>query len=157
MSELNNNLVETEIDQIRNSTTEAKIEFITNVISQTNIPSDFKKILRSRPEKIFYEIKDGKQCKREWVLFCQNKFYCVYCVCFSPLCENRMVLGVEYVKGCRISEYLKSHEHELHHTSAKDRYSELVSPNSGENTCQSAKRNVIRAIVKIIIFIATHG
>lgn len=157
MSELNNNFVETEIDQIRNSTTEAKIEFITNVISKTNIPSDFNKIPRSRPEKIFYEIKDGKQCKREWVLFFQNKFYCVYCVCLSPLCGNRLVIGVEYVKGCRISEYLSSHEHESNHTGARNRYSELVSPNSGENMCQSAKRNVMRSIVKIIIFIATHG
>lgn len=158
MSELNNNLVENGIDVIRNcNSNDVKIEFITNVIAATEIPSDFIKILRSKPGKIFYEIKDGEQYKREWVLFLENKFYCVYCVCFSPLSENRMVVGVDYVKGCRISEFLNSHGNESNHSAAKNRYSALVSPDNGENTCQLAKKNVIRSIVKIIIFIATHG
>lgn len=156
MSEVNNDSDET-IYQIRNSSNEVKIDFITNVISETEIPSEFQKLVGSNPEKIFYEIKDGCQSKREWVLFYQNTFYCVYCVCFSPLNGNRLVTGVEYEKGCRISEFLKTHDLNLHHIGARNRYSELFNQNNGEITCKSAKRNVITAIVKIIIYIATHG
>lgn len=112
MSEVNNNFDEI-INRIRNSSNEVKIDFIQNVVSKTEIPFDFKKLLRSKPETIFYEIKDGCQTKREWVLFYQNIFYCMYCVCFSPLNENRLVTGIKYEKGCRISEFLKTQRKEM--------------------------------------------
>lgn len=91
-------------------------------------------------------------------LFPQHKFYCVYCVCFSSLNENRLVKGIEYVKNCRITETLISHGKELHHKKAIEVYSRIVS-NHGkiDGAHESENRNAIKCIVKIIIFIATHG
>lgn len=157
MDEINNNEYD-EIDIIRNNTDECKIEFVSNVISQKGIPFDFKKIGRINGEKIFFEIKNGKKQKREWVFFLNNKFYCVYCLCFSPLHQNRLVLGVEYVKNCRITDKINIHGNESHHRAAKNTYSEIVACfEKGGEVCPSEKRNAIKCIVKIIIFVATHG
>lgn len=158
MSEINNNNGDYfEINEIRKSTEEFKIELISNV-SRNGIPPDFEKICQSNAEKKFFEIKDGDKHKREWVFFINNRFYCIYCVCFSPLNENRLVKGVEYAKNCRITEKLNSHGKELNHIASKNFYLKTAG-NSGkdEEKYQSAKRNAIKCIVKIIVFIATHG
>lgn len=157
MEDINNNEFD-EIDVIRNNTDACKVEFVSTVISQKEIPFDFKKIGRTNEEKIFFEIKNGKKQKREWVLFPNNKFYCVYCLCFSPLHQNRLVLGVEYVNICRITDKIKNHGLEAHHKAAKNTYSEIVACfEKGAEACTSGKKNAIRCIVKIIIFVATHG
>lgn len=153
-----------EINKIRNNTDEAKIEFISNVISLTDIPADFsarshvRSNTRSSEDKIFFEIINGKAKKREWVLFVNSKFYCVYCLCFSSLDKNRFVTGIEYVKNCRIVDKLKKHGKESNHETAEDSYLRKVANHGdGQRTYQSAKRNVVKCIVKIIIFITTQG
>lgn len=160
MSEVNFNYVE--IDNIRESTDHAKIEFISNVISSTDFPAEFKARSNARSnsnaEKKKFEIKNGEQQKREWVLFVNNKFYCIYCLCFSSLNKNRFVNGVEYVKNYRIVDKLCTHGKESNHKIAMDHYSRMVANyEEGERAYQSGKRNAVKCIVKIIIYIATHG
>lgn len=152
MEQINNNL--SEQNNIRNKSIEHKVNFVKNVISQIGIPLDFKPIVYCIAENIFYQSVDGKSCRREWVLFQNNKFHCGYCLCFSALEGNRFVKGVEYVKGCRITSLLQLHARETHHQLAKNSYWNLVSKDKIEH---SEKRNVIKIIVKIVIFIATHG
>lgn len=75
MDEINNNNNDyNEINEIRYNKDECKFDFITNVISRNEIPTDFKKIRGSNEKKIFYEIKDGKEHKREWVYFLNTNF-----------------------------------------------------------------------------------
>lgn len=154
----NNNYDRIEINKIRDSIDECKVEIISKVVSQTGIPKNFTKISGTNEQKIFYEIKDGNQQQREWLLFLDNKFFCIYCVCFSPLNDNRPVKGVEYEKNCRIIDRVKSHGNELHHKTAQNVYSTIAaSYEAGSSTYQSGKRNAIKCIVKILIYIATHG
>lgn len=127
MNEYNNNKYDhIEINKIRNSTDECKVEIISKIISQTGIPQEFMKIGGTNEQKIFYEIKDDNQQQREWLLFLDNKFFCIYCVCFSPLDQNRLVQGVKYEKHCRIIERVRSHGNESHHRTAQNAYSTIV-------------------------------
>lgn len=153
MSEVNNNYVGIEIDCMRNNTDEAKTDIITTVIKQTEIPVDFEPISRSNAEKIFYEIQDDKKHKREWVFYFNNKFYCIYCLCFSPLDENRFVKGIEYLKNCRVVDKMRNHGKELHHITAKNAYLKKIGLYEGGDST----RNALKCIIKIIIYIATHG
>lgn len=155
---INNNTNYDEIDKIKNGSDECKIEFISAIISQNGIPPGFMEICRSNADKIFYEIINGEKHERQWVLFLNNKFYCVYCVCFSPMNENRLVKGVDYVKNCRITEKLNSHGKELHHKAANNAYLKIIADCEKEKEAyQSGGRIALKCIVKIIIFIATHG
>lgn len=165
MSEINNNLFEEknkqrvliDTDSMKSESNDIKLDFIKYVISETDIPFLFKPLVGSHSSnKIFYKDVDGEKLKREWLLFQNNTFFCAYCLCFSRSnVTNRLIKGIEHVKGCRITEKVKSHEDESHHKLAKLTYLNLV-----ENTISSEgvqKRNVIKIIVKIIIYIATHG
>lgn len=147
--------VEIEIDSIRNNSDEAKSEFISRVIKQTGIPANFVPIARSNVMKKIYEIKDDGSHKREWLFFLNNKFYCIYCLCFSPLDENRLVKGIEYVKNCRAIDILNNHGKETNHQTAKNAY--LRSTNTYDGGGGDTRRNALKCIVKIIIYIATHG
>lgn len=132
-----------------------KIEFIENIISREGIPANFVPLANTYQNKIFFRA-DGMQ--REWILFSSNKFFCAYCLCFS-LCNNhRLVVGIDYVKKCRISETLKLHETEKNHISAKNIYFGKAEARDCENKENASdKRIVLTSIVKIIIFLATHG
>lgn len=57
----------------------------------------------------------------------------------------------------RTSDYVKKHDEQLYHKLAENKYLELVSPDQAMSQCQSAKWKVLRAIVKVIIFVASHG
>lgn len=155
MSTINNNNNDCEeISAIRNISVKDKIEFIRNIVSQSGIPIDFKKIMYTDEKKIFF----AGEIKREWILFSNQKFFCVYCLCFSSLTENRFVKGVEYSKKNRVTEKLNAHGKEKHHQIAKSTYLNKVSISDGQ--CEqnsSEKRKAIKCIIKIIIFISTHG
>lgn len=134
------------------------MDFIKNILRETGIPTNFTPTWKTNnTRKIFFQIKDGCEEKREWVLFENQHFYCAYCLCFA-LHEYRFVKGVEYVKGGGITNSVKKHEIEAYHKHAKDVFLKL-SADHQHGTCQSepSKRVVLRAIIKIIIYIATHG
>lgn len=157
MSEITNTITDNTEIELRKSTVEAKVEFVKNIISQSEVPNDIKRKFCDY-EKIFYQLKDQKRNKREWVSFFNNKFFCVYCLCFSTLNNNRLVEGVVYEKGCRITDKLQRHGNEKNHVLAKNTYSKKAADfENQEVVYRSAKRNAIQCIVKIIIFIATHG
>lgn len=164
MDQLNDNFLaknqnQMSFDFIRKGSNDEKVNFIENVVKQTDIPAHFVPMKNSSgSDKIFYECVDGEKRKREWLLFLNNRFYCVYCLCFSKLNSadtNRLIKGVEYEKGGRISEKLTCHEKESHHNLAKSTYINLI--NNFLSVEGAQKRNVITTIVKIIIYIATHG
>lgn len=142
---------------IRNQNDENRVNFIKNTLLQPDIPPNFVSIARSNIKNIFYLLENGKTQRRSYVLFENNKFYCVHCVCFSPLKENGLVRGVEYVQGCRISEKLKTHDTSSNHQLAQRIYLQKLSNLNGELAEPNTKRNVLRIILKIIIFLATHG
>lgn len=139
---------------IRNENNSAKVAFINDVISQVGIPPNFKPLPKSNGNKIFYRMTNNEQEQREWLLFENNYFFCVYCVCYSSLKRHRLIEGIEYVRNCRVTETLNSHEFEAHHIRAKTVFLDMT---SGCETNQSENRIVIKSIVKIIIFLATHG
>lgn len=142
---------------IRNETNEIKVNFIQNVLSKTEIPPNFIALRNTNINKIFYQTVAGASLRRNYVLFESNKFYCVYCLCFSLQGENLLVQGVGYVPGCRITEKLTIHDTSSHHNLAKRVYLEKSKIPNGEIVQENSKRNVIRVIMKIIIFLATHG
>lgn len=146
------------MNYIKNENITTKINFIQNVISQTDIPVDFIPTKLGISENIFHRSIDGEQHPREWILFEKNTFYCAYCLCFSELRIDLLVTGVKYVKNCRIAHKLTRHEVSAHHGLTKTTYLNLIS-NVGmhEEIYHSEKRNAIRIIVKIIIYLATHG
>lgn len=90
--------------------------------------------------------------------FVNNKFFCTYCLCYSLCKTHRLIQGVEYVKNCRITETSNHHENERNHIHARKCYLRKV-PDFGilDKAEQSEKRSVLNLVVKIIIFIATHG
>lgn len=154
--ENNNENNEITYDVVRNRDKETKLEYVKKNITQSEIPSNFEAIANSNGDKIFFEEKDGQKIKREWILFQDNKFYCIYCLCFAVK-ENLWVKGIIYGKNCRITEKAKIHGNEKHHIFAKNIYSRESNCGIQEQISQSPKRNIIRAIIKIIIFLATHG
>lgn len=100
-----------------------KLNFIENIINKCNFPANFVKLPNSNEINIFY--RDGKQ-EREWLVFQDNRFFCVFCICFSKLGErNLFVKGVEYVKGNRVSDKLNRHEKQTYHILSKTTYSDL--------------------------------
>lgn len=139
---------------IRNEDNGTKVAFINDVISQIGIPAFFKPLPNSNGNKIFYRMTNNGQEQREWLLFENNVFFCVYCLCFSSLKKHRLIEGIEYVRNCRVTETLNSHEFEAHHNRAKAVFLDMI---SGCETNQSENRMVVKSIVKIIIFLATHG
>lgn len=161
MNEKPNEQLANTCDEIRSKNNEMKCAFIKNVISQTGIPANFTPLPRSSQNKIFHRINGNEEEYREWILFENNTFFCVYCLCFSAMKKHRLIQGIEYVRECRITDALKTHEKETHHERAKSIYLDLVSNipfnRDDRNAHQSEKRVVLKAIVKIIIFIATHG
>lgn len=68
------------IESIRNECDNVKVDFIKFSLAQTGIPDNYTAIPYSKPEKIFYHTIDGKQIRREWLGFHDNKFFCVYCL-----------------------------------------------------------------------------
>lgn len=162
---MNNNVIEKnhfenkfDVKTIRHQTNDIKLKFIKSVIKETEIPGSFAPTWKTNSiRNIFYRIKHGSEEKREWVLFESNFFYCAYCLCFA-LKEHRFVKGVEYVKSGRITDSMNKHDEESYHKHAIAAYLKLEADSQGE-PCPSdcPKRTVLRAIIKIIIFIATHG
>lgn len=148
----------TEIIQISNLkylTDEDKSEFITKIVSSSNIPTDFK-AQRRTAEKIFFELINGVMQKREWLLFSNGRFFCVYCVCFSSCSTNQFVIGVEFNKNRRIVKCIIAHNHQF--GLARNSYLRILESNhEAENLNCPENRNALTCIVKIIIFIATHG
>lgn len=157
MSELNNN-ISFDVKTIRSQSDEIKLSFIENVLRETGIPANFLPEWRTNSiRKIFFRIKDGFEEKREWVLFENGKLSCAYCLCFA-LQNFRFVNGVVYEKGGNISDSLNKHEKEAYHKHAIGVYSKLNAHLLNEKCeSESPKRVVLRAIIKAIIFIATHG
>lgn len=141
-------------DVIRSANNETKVGLIYHVISQIGIPAEFNPLPKSNGVKIFYRMRNDEPEQREWLLYENNKFFCVYCLCFSSLKNHRLIEGVEYVQKCRITETLNSHEFEAHHDVAKTKFLNIA---SGCDKNWSENRIVFEAIVKIIIFLATHG
>lgn len=143
---------------VRNESDAVKVNFIENVLLQTDMPPSFIGLRNANFDKIFFYIENGITQRRNYILFEHNKFYCVYCICYSLLGENILVKGLEYVAGCRISVTLKNHECSKNHQLAERLYLQHSTYTHGGTQIQkNAKRNVIRIIMKIIIFLATHG
>lgn len=155
---VNNHCAHT-VEVIRNKNVETKVAFVKDHISHKEIPANFIPLPRTYENKIFFRINDNNENEyREWISFENNFFYCVYCVCFSSLKKHRLIQGIEYARNCRISDALNVHETELHHKRAISIYLDLVSNCvTRDRTHPSDKRIVLKTIVKIIIFIATHG
>lgn len=157
MCDSNNNC---DVMSIKDHSHEVKLEFIksaTALAIATGIPAHFAPSWKTNSiEKIFYRIKDGQKQKREWIYFKDDKFYCVYCLCFA-LKKNIFTKGVEYVKACRITDKVSKHEDAAYHRHALGTYLKHSDPTHAAHHYDSEKRDVMRIIVKIIIYIATHG
>lgn len=139
---------------VRSQSNEFKVAFINDIISKAGIPTNFQSLPNSNENKIWYRINNSEQEPREWLFYENNKFFCVYCLCFSSLKRHRLIEGIEYVKNCRVTETLNSHEFTSHHARAKIVFRNM---NLRCETNQSENRIVVKVIVKIIIFLATHG
>lgn len=141
--------------EIRDRSKQEKLDFISNVLSQTELPLDFIPIAKSNANKIFFR-NNGE--RRDWVFFEKNTFFCAYCMCFSLVSNRRLVMGVNYEKNCRIVDILNQHETEKLHTYSKTVYNDTVNTcDSHQSVAHPEKRIVLRTIMKIIIFQATHG
>lgn len=162
--EENNNIIENEncinnnicAANIRNENDEKKVDFVKNVISTADLPSNFNVLSHTNVNKIFYCDTNGETHRRDYVFFENNKFYCVYCLCFSALDKNSFVQGVQYVRGCRLPEKLQKHDTAPYHLAAVHIFCTKSMSLIGE-VHQNVKRNALKAIFKIIIFLATHG
>lgn len=158
MGDLNNNGEHSadtfDVITIRNQADVIKVNYIKNLLSQTAIPGNFQPNWKTNNiRKLFFRTNDGKESKREYVLFENDKFYCAYCVCFARK-VNRFVEGVDYTQGCRMVDGLNKHETSAHHKLAEKNFLKANSDLPRENC---SKREVLRILIKIIIFIATHG
>lgn len=151
--------IEILISNINDISVEDKIKVISRIVSSTDIPNDFIVRKRGHTEKVFYEIINNEIQRREWLLFVNNTFYCVYCLCFSPNRKQQFVEGFACEKDGLVKR-IKAHSIGVYHHTAKNKYSQLVAINV-ENTAQTYEQSeefkAAKCIVKIIIFLATHG
>lgn len=136
----------------------AKIATVQKHLAHTGVPINFERLSGSSERSIFYRMKESVEEAREWILFENNKFFCIYCLAFSAHKNQRFINGVEYVKGCRISDLIIRHETETHHTRANNFYKKLVSEETVESVQdKSEKWNALSAVIRLIIFMATNG
>lgn len=139
------------IENIETKNQEEKLLFVQSVINAESIHNNFVPNSKLNVNKIFY----SNGVKREWILFEDNRFYCAYCLCYSSWRNHRLINGIECIAGCRITDTLNRHEEEAHHKRAKSVFQERSL--NGNNHRQSTMREILKIIVRIIIFIASHG
>lgn len=158
------------IDAIADRSDSEKVDFIQRVLSsgEQGQRDTFKrkaKVSSENTEKLFYlHTEHGKQ-RREWIFVINNVFYCVYCVCFSTWRSDLLsTTGVDYNNtNSRLSQKLTSHEHMNIHDHAIRTYlllSRQQSPTtSNRNIARppTSTREAVKCIIKVIIFISTHG
>lgn len=152
-SDVNNNNNRAAI--IRKENDEKKVNFIKNN-SYVLIPADLIVLPKTNINKILYYQENDRTVRREYLYFENNSFYCSYCLCFSFADDSDFVKGVEYVRGNRLPTKLSKHDSAPYHLNAKRIFEEKSTTPNGEIQ-QSTKRNALKAIFKILIFLATNG
>lgn len=138
-------------EAICNKNLPEKLAFVQSVISCSTFTSSFVPTsTQCNLNKILFNKSNEK---REWLLFQNNHFYCAYCLCFSASTVVSLQTGVANVIGNRITDTLNRHDEQHHHLHAKETYERHISDGQFDNKT----REILKIIVKIIIFIATHG
>lgn len=117
-------------------------------------------------QKNLYPVDENKRPLnlREW-LVCENeKIYCVYCVCMSetyPEQQKSLIEGLHVKPSLSsMNKILQGHECSTLHKTNRHKYlksgREINSSfNYNESTIQA--RKTVKIILKIIVFLATHG
>lgn len=114
--------------------------------------------------KIFHREDEDVSDYRNWLSLDGKYLYCVYCLCF----DNRgLSKNISLTKGIdssqpisRLNQHLKRHEDSRLHNLCKDEFLKVNSTipqmcHYDERT--SRNRNIVKSIIRTIIFNATHG
>lgn len=156
---------------IQGKTKPDKVLFVNYILSlpELEVITEFKTTKtanKKQIQNIFSEaIYHGEQFEttyvaRNWLFIEPNKFYCVYCLCFgtaqlksNDFLTDGLVLDQQL---CRLTQIIRRHESSKYHDVNRNIY--LRSKGSPSHTEDKEKaRIVIKAIIKIIIFIVTHS
>lgn len=182
------------LNNLKYENTKVKLSFIAEK-QRSDILTSFKKKSRTNDEnvkKIFFKTcdKEGNNVeKRKWLIYEQNYFFCVYCVCFLTKKSNYNLFtrGINYdVTNGRLSQRVSCHEISANHILAEKMYLkalrestsetagnsmlrckksssaiesqiQLVEPQHNDIADEINVKAVVKCVVKIIIFLTTHG
>lgn len=123
----------------------------------------------TRVQTIFYtEYEHEKQeiCRRHWLVYKNNKFYCVMCLCFGIELDstsanvNQFINGLSYEHPFhRFIQKIRRHEDLQYHTASEKQYLAFRKYEESEAAGGDIKdsRKVVEIVIKIIIFLATHS
>lgn len=120
-------------------------------------------------QSVFYVYQKDKihhpEHFRDWLLFDSDKLFCAYCLCFSSSNLKAISLlctGIDSKQPIhQINQCIRRHEASKFHEISKNEYSKAACDDvaKNENFTENVKetRNVVKMILKIIIFIITHS
>lgn len=100
---------------------------------------------------------------RKWIYCDKGKVYCVYCFCISTLSLNALIEGVNTNQlVSMITKALRNHEISSIHKISKHKYLKFISEFDDASTIvynetSMQNRAIIKVVLKIVIFLATHG
>lgn len=118
--------------------------------------------------KFFYKFDEKREniVRREWLILSEDRLFCIYCLCFSENSSNNLcnANGLEFLQNTHISEVVKRHEGTRNHLVASNKYlrlrygyNNLEEIECGEFSEVARNRYIVARIIKIILYIATHG
>lgn len=163
------------VGNIRQQKNHLKIWFVEYNVSRSldEIFSEIRLEYSSRDEpshyiiqKILYPVDENKRPLdlREWIMCEKEKIYCAYCISLSASYPDNQKSLIEGLKTSLplsfITKSLKSHESCNLHKINKHKYLKATREHSdailhSENS--KHPRAVVQIILKIIIFLASHG
>lgn len=141
------------------------VQFIVSR-SEDEVLSEYNSVYSDgRYEKIFYKQDPNKETKiwREWILYEEKNFYCVYCSCLDT---HNISKNVRLTKGLdsdaplsRLTQHITTHENSKLHKIFKNDFLKAVSPANSTNFNQRTAHNreIVKRIIKVIIFNATYS
>lgn len=165
------------IEGVQNANEAQRLQFIqlktqrseNDMLSELNL--HFNRLEATEPNVIrkILCVFDANQIAiaiRKWILCEEEKLYCVYCVCFKNHDQQKSNCLIEGLKTDKLvsalTRAIRNHEQSTLHKICQQKYFKALCNIDNDyeityNEGVTEQRTIVTTVLKIIIFLATHG